>query len=87
MIESQLEDGKPNQAILRDTFINAQRHSLEAKIHNHTKTTIGLNAYLTDAKGIVLFDSDNARREGQDLSQSNDVFLTLSGEIRCPFIP
>ena len=79
MIESDIKDGKPDQETLRDAFANAQKHSLKAKIHNHTKTTLGLNAYLTDDKGIVLFDSDNARREGQDLSKYNDVMRTLSG--------
>ena len=69
MIESDIKDGKPNQETLRDAFANAQKHSLKAKIHNHTKTTLGLNAYLTNDKGIVLFDSDHARREGQDLSK------------------
>tara|TARA_B110000483_G_C18155541_1_gene527248 strand:- start:391 stop:1827 length:1437 start_codon:yes stop_codon:yes gene_type:complete len=80
MIESDIKDGKPNQETLRDAFANAQKHSLKAKIHNHTKTTLGLNAYLTNDKGIVLFDSDHARREGQDLSKYNDVMRTLTGE-------
>jgi len=80
MIESKIKDGKPDQQTLRDAFAHAQQHTLKAKIHNHTKTSIGLNAYLTDAKGLVLFDSNNARREGQDLSSSNDVLRTLSGQ-------
>ncbi|MCP5537478.1 MAG: two-component system sensor histidine kinase CreC [Akkermansiaceae bacterium] len=80
MMESQIKEGRPDQETLRDAFANAQRHTLKARIHNHTKTTIGLNAYLTDAKGTVLFDSDNARREGRDLSQYNDVLRTLNGK-------
>ena len=39
-----------------------------------------LNVYVTDARGIVIFDSDNRRREGQDFSRWNDVYRTLRGE-------
>lgn len=80
MIESDLTDQKPNLRNLRDAFTRAHQHNLNAKIHNHTKTTIGLNAYLTDIEGLVLFDSDNGRREGQDYSQYNDVIRTLAGQ-------
>ncbi len=80
IIESQLRDGEPDQQTLRDGFAHAQQHTLEAKIHHHTKTTIGLNAYLTNDQGRVIFDSDNARREGQDLSRSNDVMRTFAGQ-------
>ncbi len=81
MIESELkEDNKPDAQMLRSAFSNAQAHTLKATIHKHTKTSIGLNAYLTDSEGIVLFDSDNGRREGQDLSRHNDVFRTLNGK-------
>ncbi|MBT8044608.1 MAG: two-component system sensor histidine kinase CreC [Verrucomicrobiae bacterium] len=80
MMESQIQGGKPDQEILRHAFMNAQQHKLNAQIHGHTKTSIGLNAYLSDEKGIVLFDSDNALRVGEDYSQYNDVLLTLQGK-------
>ena len=35
---------------------------------------------MTDEKGTVIFDSENGKREGQDFSQYNDVFLTWKGE-------
>lgn len=80
MIESQLKDGEIDQSSLRSTFARAQSHELEAQIYGHTKTQIGLNAYLSDVSGKVLFDSDHGRREGQDFSAFNDVILTLRGE-------
>ena len=80
MIENELKEGKEQDIrLLRGAFSQAQSHTLEAKIHKLTKTRIGLNAYLTDSKGIVIFDSDNGRREGQDLSRYNDVLRTLNG--------
>ena len=80
MIENGIKDGEIDQQSLRSTFANAQDHDLQAQIYGHTKTKIGLNAYLTDAAGKVIFDSDDGRREGQDFSDFNDVLLTMRGE-------
>lgn len=79
IIEGEIERGQPKQETLRNAFSHAHQHAIRAQIFNHTKTNIGLNAYLTDTKGIVLFDSDNGLREGQDYSRYNDVSRTLAG--------
>ena len=44
------------------------------------KDSVDLSVYITDAKGIVLFDSDNRETIGQDFSLWRDVKLTLEGE-------
>lgn len=82
MVEQTIADSdSPLDAeTLRRAFEHAQRHSIEAKIYNHTKTELGLNVYLTDANGMVIFDSDRSRRVGQDLLEYNDVRRTLSGQ-------
>lgn len=81
MIESELEEGeKPDAHLLKSAFTNAQSHTLDARIHSHTKTSIGLNAYLTDTSGTVLFDSDAGLREGKDFARYNDVLRTLDGK-------
>lgn len=80
MIESQLKDGELNQQSLSSTFAQLQSHELKAQIYGHTKTQIGLNAYLTNASGKVIFDSQNGIREGKDFSAFNDVLLTLKGK-------
>jgi two-component system sensor histidine kinase CreC len=41
---------------------------------------VGLNLYVTDAAGVVIFDSDDGKREGLDYMSKRDVRLTLSGE-------
>ena len=79
MIEGEIQRGQPKQKALRDAFTHAHQHTIKAQIHDHTKSGIGLNAYLTDTDGIVLFDSDNGLREGQDYSRYNDVARTLAG--------
>ncbi len=43
------------------------------------KTQSQLHIYVTDPKGIVLYDSQN-RWVGQDFSQWNDIYLTLQGK-------
>ena len=37
-------------------------------------------SYVTDENGIVIFDSKNGLREGEDYSEYNDVFLARKGE-------
>ncbi len=53
---------------------------LDATIHNHRKTVVGMDFYVTDAQGIVLYDSAHPDRVGKDLSKENDVYLTLRGK-------
>jgi len=65
---------------LRAVFNGAHDRKFDAWIFDHHKEHVGLNAYLTDANGIVVFDSDGGRREGKDYSKSRDVALTLRGE-------
>ena len=50
-----------------------------ARIFNVTKETAGFRVYITDAAGIVVFDS-TGNSVGEDYSQWNDVYLTLRGE-------
>lgn len=52
---------------------------LNARIWFLKKRDPNLVIYITDAKGIVIFDSRN-RDLGKDYSKWNDVYLTLRGE-------
>lgn len=73
------EDGFQSDEF-REVMDAADARELNAKIFHHTKTHIGVNVYVTDSKGIVLFDSGNPENEGSDLSQYRDVYLTLRGK-------
>lgn len=64
---------------LREAFTAAHQRKFEAKIYEHLKEKIGLQIYLTDAKGIVIFDSDAGRREGLDYSDKREVARTMHG--------
>ena len=68
-----------NVASFRETMTDANQRILHAKIYNTIKEKLAMRVYITDDKGIVVFDSDSARDEGMDYSRWNDVFLTLNG--------
>lgn len=72
--------GNPDTSGLRGAFEGAHARRLEARIFEHLKRRIGIDVYLTDAKGRVVFDSDGGRREGKDFSNKRDVNLTLHGK-------
>jgi two-component system, OmpR family, sensor histidine kinase CreC len=74
-----MRDGNVDTTDLRKAFDEAHARRFEAKIFDHLKQNVGINAYITDAKGVVIFDSDNGRREGQDLSDKRDVAYTFAG--------
>ncbi len=52
---------------------------IDAKIWGLEKQSLDFRVYVTDAKGLVLFDSEN-KAQGQDYSRWRDVALTLRGE-------
>jgi two-component system sensor histidine kinase CreC len=64
-----------------DGFCSAQARSFEAKIYSLTKTKVDLRVYVTDARGIVVFDSRPGGGDvGMDYSKWRDVALTLEGK-------
>lgn len=65
---------------LADAFDKAHARQFEARIFEHLKTRVGIDCYITDAEGIVIFDSDRGRQVGRDISDMRDVVLTLRGE-------
>jgi two-component system sensor histidine kinase CreC len=64
---------------LRKAFEGAHRRKLDARIFEHVKSKVGIHVYVTDANGLVIFDSDGGRREGQDFYEKLDVMRTLAG--------
>lgn len=64
---------------MQQTFDAAHARRIGARIFDHLKDEVGIHAYITDANGKVLFDSQQGRREGMDLSGMRDVSLTLMG--------
>ncbi len=79
LVGQELHDDRFATDDLCAAFAGTRERQLHVQIFAQLKTRVGLNAYLTDAHGRVVFDSDGGHREGQDFSNKRDVRLTLSG--------
>ena len=80
MMEAQVKDGELNIQPLRKTFRLALKRRFAARIYLLLKDRVNLFVYVTDANGVVIYDSDGGRDEGNDFSKWNDVLKTLRGE-------
>ena len=80
MASNQVKDGKIDAAALAKAFEEVHERSFNARIYDVTKTTVDSQIYITDAAGIVLFDSKHPENIGQDFSKWRDVARTLRGE-------
>ncbi len=65
---------------LNKLFEGVNERKINAKIFVVAKEQVGLNAYLTDENGIVLFDSGHPENVGKDFSEWSDVYKTLRGK-------
>lgn len=65
---------------LREGFARADARTLSARIYAITKQHVDLDVYVTDAAGIVLFDSRGVAEPGADYATWRDVSLTLAGK-------
>ncbi|MCE9598313.1 MAG: two-component system sensor histidine kinase CreC [Spirochaetia bacterium] len=67
----------PNTTSLRLVMNDARKREFTARIYQIKKHRVNVKAYVTDAKGTVIYDSEG-KAEGQDYSQWNDVNRTLN---------
>ena len=79
-VGQQIEEGNFSAEEFYRVFEEARGRKVAARIYEMRKDGVDLSVYITDAKGIVLFDSDNRETIGEDFSLWRDVKLTLEGE-------
>jgi two-component system, OmpR family, sensor histidine kinase CreC len=65
---------------LRPIFRDLVSRNPEADIYGLRKESIELRVVVTDAAGLVVFDSFGGRREGEDWSQWRDIRRALLGQ-------
>jgi two-component system sensor histidine kinase CreC len=65
---------------LREGFDRVNARALSARIYEITKEQVDLDVYVTDAQGILLFDTRGVSQPGEDFSRWRDVSLTLAGK-------
>jgi len=66
LLAADARDGKLEPSRFRQVFAELRGRRFEAKIYQLLKTQTDLRVYVTDEKGIVIFDSDGGRDEGKD---------------------
>ncbi|MFZ2161648.1 MAG: two-component system sensor histidine kinase CreC [Sideroxyarcus sp.] len=71
--------GKLDTKRFAAAFERYQAREPHANIWGFKKDSLDLRVYITDARGIVVYDSQG-EAVGQDYSKWNDVFLTLHGQ-------
>ena len=80
IIGREMEAGRFDPNEWYEVFEDLGSRSLSAKIYNLIKADVDLRFYVTDASGVVVFDSGNKKNVGADYSDWRDVSLTLQGE-------
>lgn len=83
LLASQLETDVRNRTIrtgnLKEAFSGLYQERFAAQIYDLYKNRVDMRVYVTDSKGIVLFDSQGID-VGKDYSRWNDVYQTLQGK-------
>ncbi|MBX3705254.1 MAG: two-component system sensor histidine kinase CreC [Pseudomonadales bacterium] len=79
LVGSEMRNGGLPAAALAEALERYERRQPGARIWGLNKNTVSHRIYITDARGIVLFDSAG-EAVGADYSRWNDVYLTLRGE-------
>lgn len=79
VVSFDLQDDKITPEYLQKRMVAYQTRNPHANIWGIEKTDVSLHIYITNAQGIVVFDSRN-RALGQDYSKWRDVYLTLRGQ-------
>ena len=72
------ENFSPNH--LQEVFDRAYGQHFLARIYHLNKNSVDLRVYITDDKGIIVFDSTGRASPGDDYSSWRDVYLTLQGQ-------
>jgi two-component system sensor histidine kinase CreC len=79
LVADDMKAGKIDQARLVTHLQDWAGQSVNMNISGVQKRQLNFQVYITDARGIVVFDSANLAK-GRDFSRWNDVYLTLRGQ-------
>ncbi|MDC8760319.1 two-component system sensor histidine kinase CreC [Janthinobacterium fluminis] len=79
LVADDVRAGRLQQSAIATRMQAYAGRKVDAKISGVAKETLDYRVYITDARGMVLFDS-TGRDTGKDYSRWNDVKLTLQGK-------
>ncbi len=80
IITTDIDTGDMAMQRLDDAFRRLRLRRFSAQIYELEKTSVDIQVYVTDDKGMVIFDTDNGSAVGKDYSRWNDVHQTLIGK-------
>ena len=78
-LEQQIDNGNISTGQLALIMDNAAKRRFTSLIYELEKKETNIGVYVTDKRGIVIFDSQNKDLEGSDFSTNRDVYRTLHG--------
>lgn len=78
LVADDMKGGELRSSPLLQRLQSYAQRSVDVTISGIAKESLDYRVYITNAKGIVLFDSEGAD-VGKDYSRWNDVYLTLQG--------
>ncbi|MFZ6749423.1 two-component system sensor histidine kinase CreC [Undibacterium sp. Ren11W] len=79
LVAEDVKGGDIAHAALVGRMQNYAQRSVDVKISGVRKASLDYRITITDARGMVVFDTDN-QDVGKDYSRWNDVYLTLRGK-------
>ncbi|MDL2355343.1 MAG: two-component system sensor histidine kinase CreC [Pseudomonadota bacterium] len=79
LVADDVRQGRVGSSAMLARMQQVARTSVDLQLDGHRKTSLDYRIYITDQRGIVLFDSDGTAT-GHDFSRWNDVYLTLQGK-------
>lgn len=79
LVADDVKHGKVGQSALFARIEAIAQRKVDARIDGYVKNALSYQVYITDARGIVIFDSRGTEL-GKDYSRWNDVYLTLRGK-------
>ena len=79
-LEQEIRDNKIVTEPLRQVLDNVGKRRFIARIYELEKEEVNMGVYVTDKRGVVIFDSNNGQWEGEDFSKWHDVLKTMRGE-------
>jgi two-component system sensor histidine kinase CreC len=78
LVADDIKEGKVAESVLLERIASIRHRAIDVKIGGFAKQGVNDRIYITDTRGIVIFDS-NGTDVGRDYSRWNDVHLTLRG--------
>ena len=82
VLEAEIDEGKKLVATTCEAVFPeaSDVHEMDIEIYGVQKQKVGIQYYVVNGEGVVVFDSQPDHFQGEDFSEYNDVVRTMRGE-------